>query len=89
MYKLSEIAGKNHRDISEQHYQKCLNDCIVFKGTDCINEMLDHVLSFKGEAKKVNNKIVEYNLYLLGHNGSRFGSYVVLNSVPQWRSVVN
>ena len=29
---------------------------IVFKGTDCNNEMLDHVLSFKGEAKKVNTQ---------------------------------
>ena len=30
--------------------------------------MLDHVLSFKGEPKKVKNKIVEYNLYLIAHN---------------------
>ena len=52
IYKLSKISGKYHRDISEQEYQKCLNDCVVSKGTDCINEMLDHVLSFKGEPKK-------------------------------------
>ena len=50
--------------------------------------MLDHVLSFKGEPKKVKNKIVEYNLYLIAHNGSGFDSYVVLNNLPQWRSVV-
>ena len=47
--KLSKISSKYHRDISEQEYRKCLNDCVVFKGIDCINEMLDHVLSFKGE----------------------------------------
>ena len=88
IYKLSKIAGKYHRDISEQEYQKCLNDCVVFKGTDCINEMLDHVLSFKGEPKKIKNKILEYNLYLIAHNGSGFDSYVVLNNLPQWRSVV-
>ena len=88
IYKLSKISGKFRRDISEQEYQKCLNDCVVFKGTDCINEMLDHVLSFKGEPKKVKNKIVEYNLYLIAHNGSGFDSYVVLNNLPQWRSVV-
>ena len=88
IYKLSKISGKYHRDISEQEYQKCLNDCVVFKGTDCINEMLDHVLSFKGEPKKVKNKIVEYNLYLIAHNGSGFDSYVVLNNLPQWRSIV-
>ena len=52
IYKLSKISGKYQRDISEQDYQKCLNDCVVFKGTDCINEMLDHVLSFKGEPKR-------------------------------------
>ena len=50
--------------------------------------MLDHVLSYKGEPKKVKNKIVEYNLYLIAHNGSDFDSYVVLNNLPQWRSVV-
>ena len=88
MYKLSKIAGKYHRKISDQEYQKCLNDCVVFKGTDCINEMLDHVLSFKGEPKKVNNRIVEYNLYLIAHNGSGFDSHGVLNDLAQWRSVV-
>ena len=88
IYKLSKLSGKYHRDISEQEYQECLNDCVVFKGTDCINEMLDHVLSFKGEPKKVKNKIVEYNLYLIAHNGSGFDSCVVLNNLPQWRSVV-
>ena len=51
--------------------------------------MLDHVLSFKGAVKKVNNKTVEYNLYLIPQNGSSFDSYVVLNNLPQWRSVVN
>ena len=51
--------------------------------------MLDLVLSFKGEVRKVNNKIVEYHLSLIAHNGSGFESYVVLNNLPQWRSVVN
>ena len=89
IYKLSKISGIYHRDISKQEHQKCLNDCVAFKETDCINEMLDHVLSFKGEAKKINNKIVENNIYLIAHNGSRFDSYVVLSNLPQWRGVVN
>ena len=88
IYKLSKISGKYHRDISEQEHQKCLHDCVVFKGTDCVNEILDHVLSFKGEPKKIRNEIVEYNLYLIAHNGSGFDSYVVLNNLPQRRSVV-
>ena len=31
IYRLSKISGKYYRDISEKEYQKCLNDCIVFK----------------------------------------------------------
>ena len=50
--------------------------------------MLDQVLSFKREPKKVKNKIVEFNIYLIAHNGSGFDRYVVLNNLPQWRSVV-
>ena len=88
IYKISKISGKNHRDISEQEYQKCLNHCLVFRGTDCFIEMLDHVLSFKGEPKNVKTKNVEYNLYFIAHNGSGFDSYVVLNNLPQGRSVV-
>ena len=64
--------------MSEKEYQKCLNDCIVFKGTNCFNELLDHILEFKGEPKSVNSKIVEYILYMVAHNGSAFDSYIVL-----------
>ena len=86
IFRLSKISGKYHRDISEKEYQKCLDDCIVFKGLDNINQMLDYVLQFKGEPKTVNNKIVKYNLYLIAHKGSGFDSYVVLNNLPQWRT---
>ena len=51
--------------------------------------MLDHVSSFKGEPKKVKKKIVENKSYLLAHKGSGFDSYVVLNELLQWRSIVN
>ena len=87
IYRLSKISGKYYRDISEKEYQKCLNDCIVFKGLDIINKMLDYVLQFKGEAKRITNKIFKYNLYLIAHKGSGFDSYVVLNNLPQWRTV--
>ena len=50
--------------------------------------MLDHVLSFKGEPKKVKIKNVENNPYLIAHNGSGVDSYVVLNNLPQWRNAV-
>ena len=39
--------------------------------------------------KNVNNKIFENNLFFIAHNGSGFDSYVVLNILPQWRSVVD
>ena len=58
IYKLSKISGKFHRDISEQEYQKCLNDCVVFKGVDCSKKMLDQVVSFKGEPKKTKIKLL-------------------------------
>ena len=89
IYRLSKISGKYYRDISEKEYQKCLNDCIVFKGLDNFNQMLDYVLQFKGEAKRINNKVVKYNLFLIAHKGSGFDSYVVLNNLPQWRTVVS
>ena len=50
--------------------------------------MLDHVLSFEGEAKEVKTKIVEFNLFMIAHNRSGFDSYVVLNNLLQWRGVV-
>ena len=40
------------------------------------------------ENLKKSKKNVEYNLYLRAHNGSGFDSYVVINSLPQWRSIV-
>ena len=89
MYRLSIISGKNIRDITQREYEKCRKDCIVFKGTDRNNEMLDYVLQYKGEVKKVINKIVKYNLYLLAQKGSGFDSYVVLNNLLQWRTVVS
>ena len=86
IYRLSKISGKYYRDISEKEYQKCLNDCFVFKGLDNINKMLDYVLQFKGEPKRIINKIVKYNFYLIAHKGSGFDSYIVLNNLPHWRT---
>ena len=48
IYKPSKISGKNIRDILEKKYEKCLNDCIDFRGLDNIKERLDYVLQFKG-----------------------------------------
>ena len=52
-----KFQGKSFRDITVQIYEKCKKDCIVFKGTDSINGILDYVLQFKGEAKKLITKL--------------------------------
>ena len=51
--------------------------------------MLDYVIQLKGEAKRINNKVVKKNPYLLDHKASGFDNYVVLKNLPQWRTVVN
>ena len=51
IYKLRKISGNYNRDITEKGYQKSVNDCIVFKRSNCINDMLDHILSFNRETK--------------------------------------
>ena len=88
MNRISKLSGNYNRVITEGEYEKGKNDCNVFKGLDINNEILDSVLEFKGEAKRVNNKIVNYKLYLFAHKGPGFDSYVVLNNLPQWRMVV-
>ena len=86
---MSKVSGKYNRDTTQREDEKCRKECIVFKGTDSINEMSDYVLQFKGESKRIKSKIVKYNLYLLTHTGSGFDSYVILNYLPQWRTVVS
>ena len=67
---------------------KCRKDTIVFDGDDCIEKALDYLLKLKGEERKVNNKIVEYNLQLHAHNGSGFDTWVILNNLPCDRHIV-
>ena len=67
IYRLCKISGKCNRDIPEKEYQKCRKGCIVFKGLDNINGMLDYVSQSKGSRKKLIKKIVKYILYLLAH----------------------
>ena len=38
--KLAKNSGKYHRVSTENEYQKSLNDCVDFKGSDCFNEVL-------------------------------------------------
>ena len=58
IYRLGKTLGNYNRDITQKEYEKCRKDCNVFKGTDGINEIVDYILQFKGEPKKVNNRNV-------------------------------
>ena len=50
---------KNDRDITDRQHEKSRKDCIVFKGTDNIIELLDPVVQFEGESGKVDKEIVK------------------------------
>ena len=60
-YRLSKLSGKYNRDITKREHEKCKNVCIVSKGLDNINELIDYVSQFEGEAKTTNNKNVKFN----------------------------
>ena len=57
VYRGGKIPGKCNRGFTERKSEKCRKAFMVFKGTICINEVLDHVLEFKGEAKVNNNRL--------------------------------
>ena len=87
-YRLSKIAGRYSRDPTPKELQKSIDDSIAFSGDNCINNALDYLLKLKGEERKVNNKIVEYNLQMHAHNGSSFDTWIILNNLPCDRHIV-
>ena len=80
-YRLSKIAGRYNRDPTKEELQKSINDTISFAGENCVGIALDFLLIFKGEERKVTNKIVEYNLQMHAHNGSGFDTWNILNNL--------
>ena len=87
-YRLSKIAGRYSRDPTPEELQKSIEDTIAFSGDNFINNALDYLLKFKGEERKVNNKIVEYNLQMHAHNGSGFDTWIILNNLPCDKHIV-
>ena len=88
-YRLSKIAGRYQRDPTFEELQKSIKDTIAFSGDDCINNALDYLLKSKGEERKINNKIVDYNLQLHAHNGSGFDTWIILNNLPCDKHIVD
>ena len=87
-YRLSKLAGKYNRNLTLDELEKCRKDTIAFDGDDCVERALDFGLKLKGEERKVNNKIVEYNLQLHALNGSGFDTWVILNNLPCDKHIV-
>ena len=87
-YRLSKIASRYYRDPTFEELQKSIDDTIAFSGDNCINNALDYLFKFKGEERKANNKIVEYNLQMHAHNGSSFDTWIILNNLPCDRHIV-
>ena len=50
--------------------------------------MLDNVSQIKREPKRVINRIVKHNFFILAYMESGFHSYVILNNLSLWRTVV-
>ena len=88
-YRLSKLAGRNDRNPTKEELQKSINDTLPFVGDSCINNALDFCLKLKREERKVKNKIVDYNLQMHAHNGSGFHNWIILNSLPCDKHIVN
>ena len=61
--------------------KRCINCTLVFDGDDCIAKALDFCLKMKGEERIVKLNIVNYNLQVHAHNGSRFDTWIILNNL--------
>ena len=86
---LSKIAGTYELDPTQEELKKSINDTLGFVGVNCVANALDFLLKFKGEERKVKNKIVEFNLQLQSHNGSGFDTWIILNNLPCDKHIVD
>ena len=81
-YRLSKLAGGYERDPTQEELKKSINDTLSFEGDNCVGNALEFFLKFKGDERKVKNRVVEYNLQLHAHNGSGFDTSPILNNPP-------
>ena len=88
-YRLCKTAGRYNRELTRDEIDRCKKETIAFMGDDCIGNALDFCSKLKGEDRKVNNKIVEYNLQMHAHNGSGFDTWIILNNLPCDKHIVD
>ena len=89
VYRLSKLAGRYNRDLTNDGIQKCKNNTIAFDGDDCVEKALDFCSKLKGEEyKDKKGKVLEYNRQLHAHNGSSFDTWIVLNNLPCDKGII-
>ena len=88
-YRLNKLAGRYEQDPTQEELRKSINDTLSFVGDNCVGNALDFLLKFKGDERKVKNKVVEYNLQLHAHNGSGFDTWIKLNNLPCDKHIVD
>ena len=87
---MSKLAGECDRDLTPYVIDKCKKDTTPFDGDKCVQIALDFCLKLEGEERKDNKgKIFEYNLQLHVHNGSGFGTWIIINNLPCDKRLVN
>ena len=52
-YLLSKLAGKYTTDLTPHETEKCEKDTLLLDGDSCVRNVLDFLLSFKGEERKI------------------------------------
>ena len=55
-YRLSKLAGRYNRNLTQDEKQKCKKDTIVFDVDKCFEKSLDFCLKLKGKERKDNKK---------------------------------
>ena len=88
-YRVSKIAGRYDRDPTQEELQKSIKDTLSFEGDICFGNSLDFLLNFKGDERKVKNKVVDYSIQLHSHNGSGFDTWIILNNLPCDKHIVD
>ena len=89
-YGLSKLAGKyNKENLTPYELKKSKKVTLVFDGENCVANASDFYLKLKGEERKVETKVEEYNFQLHAHNGSAFDTWIVLNNLPCDKHIVN
>ena len=86
---IKKSSGRYGRDQTREELDKGKKDLIVFDGSNCVGNALDFLLKFKGEERKVKNKIVEYNLQLHAHNGNAFDTWILIKNLPCDKHIVD